>query len=454
MAMAKSGCGMLCVLSIAALGWGCGDDGELTGDTDGGGGGGRDGGVVVPRDAGPPPDLSTWPTANEWSWNGSWAPAAADFPVPGLLDDEYGDGHDGTPVLPPGEWDWNDAGNDLANWRNFESNLGSFDPLMDSMGRQYGWRLVGVSPSVDYQGPAAYFEGSSGTDILDLGPMGSIHSFAAGNLGDGPDVLVFDSSHSLDFRTGSSLSGSSRDDDLVIAGCRPNTDDGFDVLTTTVHTGPGNDWVFVRDISRAAIDLGNGESGRTDALDPADGHDLIVLRGNTHDFRVFGGRGDDVAVWHLDDNVQTVTWLGPNFFGGGGKGSALWDDPGTDRLVLAVPADTRMVTSTPTPNGGLLVMPTDGEFVDDPPTAADPFATYCVECGTGPGGRKTIILEYNSADGSVHTGYFFVTAFEELQVGVGEGARVYRLDDVAGTATLDETLEASPAPGFPPEMCD
>ena len=27
--------------------------------------------------------------------------------------------------------------------------------------------------------------------------------------------------------------------------------------------GPGHDWVFVRDISRAAIDLGNGDGGRT-----------------------------------------------------------------------------------------------------------------------------------------------------------------------------------------------
>ena len=69
----------------------------------------------------------------------------------------------------------------------------------------------------------------------------SVNSIA-GNLGDGPDILVFRYSHSLDYRTGSSAAGSSRDDDLIIGGCAPNRDGAFDILTTTIHTGPGRDW--------------------------------------------------------------------------------------------------------------------------------------------------------------------------------------------------------------------
>ena len=396
----------------------------------------------------PGPDAG-WPAPNEWSWDGSWTPT---LPLDCLLDDEYGDGHDGTPVLPPGEWDWDDSNDDLANWRNFETNLGTFTPLLDGAGDQYGWTLVPNEPDAcDFSGPAAYFEGSCGTDVIDLGPGGSLHSYATGNLADGPDVLVFRESWSLDFRTGSSESGAEADNDLVVAGCGENADGSFDVMTCTIHTGPGSDWVFVRDISRAGVDLGNGEHGRTDATDPLDGDDLVVLRGNTHDFRVFGGRGDDTAVWFVDENVQTTTWLGPNFFGGGGHGDALWHDDGTDRLVLAVPAGSPIVTSTPTPPGSVLVRGTDGELILDEPTQEDPFARYCVECGTSPDGRKTIIIEYVSADETISTGYFFVTAFEELQIGIGPGAEVFALDDVVGTAT---PLADAAIPTVPPDWPD
>ena len=399
----------------------------------------------------PGPDAG-WPAPNEWSWDGSWEPT---LPLGCLLDDEYGDGHDGTPVLPPGEWDWDDGNDDLANWRNFESSIGSFEPLLDGSGEQYGWRLVPNEPGAcDFSGAAAYFEGSCGADVIDLGPAGSLHSYATGNLADGPDLLVFRESWSLDFRTGSSESGAAADNDLVVAGCGENPDGGFDVMTCTIHTGPGSDWVFVRDISRAAVDLGNGESGRTDATDPLDGDDLVVLRGNTHDFRVYGGSGSDTAVWFVDENVQTTTWLGPNFFGGGGHGDALWDDDGTDRLVLAVPVGTPLVASTPTPPGSVLVRGTDGELVLDEPTQHDPFARYCVECGTSPAGRRTIIVEYVSADETISTGYFFVTAFEELQVGVGPGAEVFALDDVEGTATplADAAIPFVP-PDWPEAYC-
>ena len=435
-----------------------GDDAALEdagpGDADGAR---EDGAADDGGDAGP---SGEWPTPNEWSWNGCWAPGDGDFPLDGLLDDEYFDGHAGrdgspTPILPPGEWDWSDADDDLANWRNFDGNLGHFEMLRDGASRHYGWRLAGNAPdAVDYSGPAAYFEGSAGADWLDLGPDGTIHSFADGNLGEGPDVVVFHRSWSLDFRTGSSLTGGLHDDDLLVGGCGDNPDGSFDFETTTIHTGPGHDWAFVRDISRAAVDLGDGEGGRTDALDPLDGDDLLVLRGNTHDFRVMGGTGDDVAVWFVDDNVQPTTWLGPNFFGGGAWDTAIWDDAGTDRLVLAVPDDTPIVSVTPTPPGSLLVRATSGEFIQDDPTAADPFARYCVECGTGPGGRKTLILEYVASDEHVRTGYFFVTAFEELQVGVGDGARVYSLDDVAGSVSLPDGAVPTLPPAWPDDLCD
>lgn len=447
-------------LAMFLVGAACGDD--TPGDA------GRDADVAEDSDAGRDADAvddaddggagGGWPAPNEWSWNGSWRPGDGEFPLDGLLDDEYFDGHPdsggtATPILPPGRWDWDDASDDLANWRNFAGNLGTFEALRDGAGRHYGWRLAGLTPgAIDYSGAAEYFEGSSGADLFELGVAGSIHSFGNGTLGDGPDVLVFRSSWSLDFRTGSTLDGARRDDDLLVAGCGPNPDGSFDVETTTIHLGPGSDWAFVRDLSRAAVDLGDGAGGRTDTVDPADGDDLLVLRGNTHDFRVMGGNGDDVVVWWVDDNVQTTTWLGPNFFGGGAWDAALWGDDGIDRLVLAVPATTALVTSTPTPPGALLVRGTSGGFVEDAPTAADPFARYCVECGEGPGGRRTVILEYVAADEHVRTGYFYVTAFERLQVGVGEGARVYDLDDAAGTAVESAAAPFDP-PAWPVDRC-
>lgn len=425
--------------------------GSHAGGTSAGAGGRGSGG-----DGGAP---TGWPAANGYSWNGSWSPTAGQFPLPGLLDDEYFDGHldgqgDATPVLPPGEWDWDDANDDLANWRNFRDNIGSFEALTDDGQQHFGWRLVGLAPNVDFSGPAAYFEGSSGTDRIDLGPDGALHSYGSGHLADGPDELVFGRSWALDFRTGSSATGAARDDDLVIGGCGSHPDGSFDIETTSLHTGPGSDWVFVRDWSRAAVDLGNGEGGRTDSVDPADGDDLVVIRGNAHDFRVMGGAGDDIAVWYADEHVQTQQWLGPNFFGAGGWDSAVWDDDGTDRLVLVVPTGTTIVTAPPTPVGGLLVMPTDGELVDDAPTAGDPYTHYCVECAASPTGRKTMIFEYRSADDSVQTGYFYVSAFEELQVGLGANAQIYAIDDVAGTVAADGTLPPFEPPIPPTSYCD
>lgn len=403
--------------------------------------------------------LPGWPASNEWSWDGSWTPKDTDFPLAGLLDDKYFDGHRGpdgnpTPILPPGQWDYpDDHQNNLSNWTNFKTNLGFFERLGDSLGRHYGWHLVpNRTRNFDYSGAAIYFEGSSGPDILALGDESWIEGFGEGSLGDGPDILVFQKSHTLDFRTGSSKTGHKRDDDLVVGGCGANPDGSWDIDTTTVHTGPDSDWVFIRDLDRSAVDLGNGSDGRTDSVDKSDGDDLVELRGNTHDFRVFGGNGNDTAVWYVDDNVQVTPWLGPNFFGSGGWGDALWNDEGIDRLVLAVPPSTRIVTKAPE-SGALLVKPSDGSFIPDKPTEDDLYARYCIECGKGPGGRKTVIMEYVSEDGGrVDTGYFYVTAFEELQIGVGPDARVYTIDDAHGALKPAPGLPPFAAPAFPPEQ--
>lgn len=404
--------------------------------------------------------LPGWPVPNHWSWDGSWTPNDKDFPLPGLLDDKYFDGHKGpdgnpTPILPPGQWDYpDDRQNNLSNWTNFKTNLGQFEHLGDGTGRHYGWHLLpNKTRGFDYSGAAIYLAGSSGTDILALGDESWIEGFGEGNLGDGPDILVFQKSHTLDFRTGSSKTGHKHDDDLVVGGCGGNPDGSWDIDTTTVHTGPHSDWVFMRDLDRSAVDLGNGSDGRTDSVDKNDGNDLVVLRGNTHDFRVFGGNGNDTAVWYVDDNVQVSQWLGPNFFGSGSWGDALWNDEGIDRLVLVVPLDTEIVRTGPKP-GALLVKPSDGSFIPDKPTEDDPYARYCIECGKGPQGRKTVIMEYVSEDGRVDTGYFYVTAFEELQIGAGPDARVYEIVDVDATLKPAPGLPPIAPPSFPPEqMC-
>jgi hypothetical protein len=100
-----------------------------------------------------------------------------------------------------------------------------------------------------------------------------------------------------------------------------------------------------------------------------------------------------------------------------------------------------------------MVRATDGSYIPDEPTQSDPYARYCVECGTGPGGRKTIIIEYVSADESIQTGYFFVTAFEELQLGIGAEARVYSLDDITGLATLQPDATPFDPPEWPAHFC-
>ena len=57
-------------------------------------------------------------------------------------------------------------------------------------------------------------------------------------------------------------------------------------------------------------------------------------------------------------------------------------------------------------------------------------------------------------DGKVDTGYFGVTAIEELQVGVGPGAKVYRLDAVNGRAVAAPDLVPFDPPPVPYEYCE
>lgn len=384
---------------------------------------------------------------------------ASEISAANLFDEKYGDGHPyqgkPTPILPPGQWDWSAPNNDLANWKNFAQNVGQFELLTDAQQEPFGWELLGAAPNaVDFAGPAAYFEGSSGRDLMNLGREGKIHSFN-GRLGAGPDVLVFNESWSLDFSTSEDQGGAVADNDVVVAGCDVNNGPSFDIDTTSIHTGSGDDILFVRDAERSAFDAGNA-GGVTSALDPDDGDDITVLRGNMLDFRAFGGKGDDTVVWYVDEVKQDTEWLGPNFFGGGGAGDALWGDTGVDRLVLVIPTNTNVIGSGATQPGQLLVRILQNyksQIQWDAPTYGDPKARYCVTCGVGPLGRKTIMLEYRSANGAIHTGYFWVTAFEELQIGVGAGAKVYSLDDVAGTATLNPALPAFAHPPLDPAYC-
>ena len=425
--------------------------------------------VPSPSDTQPPPAPrfphagAGWPEPNAWSWDGSWVPAPDDFPLSGLFDDEYFDGHtlwDGTvsPILPPGRWDWNDANDDLANWRSFEGSVGTFRPLRDAADRQFGWQLLGNTPdAVPFNGPAHYFEGTPGVDVLHLGPGGRINSDTEGSLGDGPDVLVFDRAWSLDYRTGSSLEGGARDNDLVVAGCTPNEAALYDIYGATFHTGPGADRIYARDMRAAAIDAGNGDGGITSVLDPLDGDDLIVVRGNMKDFRLFGGAGDDVFVWYVDEMGEGISFAGPNFFGAGGAGDAIWDVVGTDRLVLVIPPDTRIVGAPPTRPGDLMVSDYYGNLPDfswDEPVYEDLYARYCVTCGTGPRGRKTLNMEYRAATGVAFTGWFWMTDVEELQLGVGPGAVVYRVDQASATLTRADDLAPFDPPPWPDVWCE
>ena len=404
-----------------------------------------------------------WPRApNAYSWDGSWNPKPEELPPDGLYDAIYNDGHlvntEPSPILPPGIWDY--TGNDgvthvLASWRGFSTGIGTFDPLVDTNDKPFGWRLLIVDPTgIAPTSGLTVFQGSSGTDIVDLGPEGSFASAGnpyyspdgiAAQMGDGPDMLRYKTGFSAAMRTGSSATGHLRDNDLAILGSDDDLPAGtYDIITTGIATGPGSDLVFMNNWERAAIDLGNGNDGRSDTIDPYDGRDIAVIGGNARDFRVWGGNGDDTFVWYVDEvNQAPNTWLGPNFFGGGSWDEALWADKGTDRLIMGVPASTPIVTTPGDSQPGTMLVMIESNYqtVIDTPTQDDPYGRYYVTAPPGPDGQKTMTLQYRSADGSVNTAYFYITDVEELQIGTGDDAKVYALDDVAGTATLSSSLE-------------
>jgi len=419
-----------------------------TGASNGSGAAGSGGGT------GGSPGAAVWSEPNEYSWDGSWTPES--FPIPGLLDETH-------PTLPPGKWGWDgscdcpgDEGLAIYNNEFVEKGL-DFLRLEDSAGHLFGWRLIdtdGGDTSLNHRGDN--YDGTPGVDIFDLGLAGMLQGTGPGdetpgiNLGDGPDMLRYGVGWSVDMRVGDGVRGGAFDNDLVILGTEDvlplNT---YDIQGTTVHTGPGSDLVFVRNFGPAAIDLGNGLSGRTDAIDPSDGGDMVVLQGNMRDFRIFGGNGDDVFVWYVDEVVDD-RWLGPSFYGGGGWGDALWASAGTDRLVLVVDPATEVVVQRGqhdnNPGSLLAMVYSDYGPTIDGPTENDPFARYYGSAPVGPADQHTITFSYRSADETVFTHDFFATSVEEIQLGLGTEALVYDVDQVTGALTASEAEPLLQAP--------
>ncbi len=442
----------LAVVSLAVLAaTGCSNKSDEGADSATGGsstGGGATGGTAPHHSTGAPP--TTPDAAGEYSWDGSWSPMPDEFPLAGLEDqDPTQQG------LPPGRWGWDGncscAGNEgTAIYDNeFVAKGLDFEQLLDSEGRLFGWRLVdtdGGTTELNHRGDA--FDGSDGVDIFDLDFLqgtGPGENTPGIHLGEGPDMLRYQTGWSVDMRTGATGRGALFDNDLVILGSEdvlPGNE--YDIYGTTIHTGPGSDLVFARNFGPSAIDLGNGSSGRTDALDEADGDDLVLVAGNARDFRIYGGHGDDTFVWYVDE-VADDRFLGPSFYGGGGWGEAVWGDPGTDRLVLIVDPDTEIVhvrgDHDDNPGSLLSFVYTDYSPSIDGPTEDDEFARYYGLAEIGPSNEHTVTFSYRSPDGSVFTQDSYLTAVEEVQLGVGDAARVYVIDQVTGQLTEDVTRE-------------
>jgi len=428
-----------------------GGDGDSPSGGDGDGGGGKvdDGADGDGMFNGAPAD------AGKYSWDDSWTPSS--FPVAGLIDETHAD-------LPPGKWGW-DNGCDcpgdegLAIYENeFLGRDLMFETVTDAEGEVFGWRLVSNDGSpIEMDARLDKFDGTPGVDIIDLKERGNLNGTGPNdqgspgiNLGDGPDMLRFGTGWSIDLRVGDSERGSEADNDLVILGTNdvlPNAE--YDIFGATIHTGPGSDLVFTKNFGPAAIDLGNGQSGRTDSVDGDDGDDMAILEGNMRDFRVYGGGGDDVFVWYVDQVVDNE-WLGPNFFGGGGWGDAIWADAGVDRLILAIDPATEVVTARGDHDGNpgsfLALIYSDYAPNIDTPTEEDVFARYYSTVPEGPDGQRTVTVSYRSADESVFTHDFYITSVEQVQMGVGDDAIVYDVDYVTGALTVSSAAPLTEIP--------
>jgi hypothetical protein len=414
----------------------------------GGSGSGPGGGTGVAGGGGsaPPsdPHLDPAPGANTYSWDGSWTPSADDFPIEGMVDETHA-------TLPPGKWGWDNAcdcpGDEgTAIYDNEYVGKGvELEQVQDDEGRLFGWRMISTgSGGIAFDHRADHFEGSTGVDIVDMNPDGEFLNSPGLDIGDGPDILRYSTGRGVDARTGSDTKGALRDNDLVILGSERQAGlNEYEIEGTTIHTGPGADLVFARNFGAAAVDLGNGQSGRTDAVDASDGDDVAVLQGNMRDFRVFGGNGSDTFIWYVDE-ANDDRWLGPAFFGCGGWGDAIWADDGTDRLVLVVPPDTTIAPTRPEHDGQmgslLAFIYLDYEIKEDAPTVSDPFARYYSTVPDGPNGERTITLGYRSESGSVDTADFYITNVDEIQLGLGPDAVVYTVNHETGALTLDASL--------------
>ncbi|MCP4712461.1 MAG: tandem-95 repeat protein [Planctomycetes bacterium] len=398
-----------------------------------------------------------WPgEPNDHSWDGSWTPSPAElvFPpgYPGLFDETYNDGHlvygEPSPILPPGNWD-GPYGIELHYWNNYSNSLfGDFNMLTDSNGNPFGWRFMPINPvSCELVAGVETFHGSSGTDIWDIAPEGSFHSTGNPtygppfNLGDGPDMFRFKYGWSGAITIGSSLTGHENDNDLMIAG-GDIPGQVNDIMTFGIVTGPGDDLVFVNNMERAVIDLGNGDGGRTDTIDPNDGDDIAVFGGLFRDNRIIGGAGDDIFVWNMDEHYQenpNGEWIGGPAFGCGAWDPAVWGCDDNDRLVLNIPDDTELLNAVfpnrlnglPVQNGRICVgvrSDFDGENHIDTPTENDLYARYYYLPGYGPNNELPLTFHYRSASGHVNSAWVEFIAIEELQIGTGPNAKVYDVD--------------------------
>lgn len=355
-----------------------------------------------------------------------------------------------SPILPPGTWDFYNSSTMqtalLANYNTFSAQIGTFILLEDGDSQPYGWLLESsVLGVIDIGVAAEIYGGSSGMEIVDTGPDGGIQSSANFTLASGPDIFRFSTARATDPRTGSTLTGSLNDNDLVIGGSeevRPVGDE--DVRSATIHTGPGSDLFFIRNMEHAAVDMGNGANGRTDTLDTGDGNDIAVIEGNFIDSRIYGGYGDDLFVWYIDEINTTNLLYANSFFGAGGWDPAVWQDEGTDRLILVVPDATSVFSGPGTPDPGEVQLGSRPGFPDfpvpDPPTVDNIYARYYSTAGLSPEGRRTVFIDYRPVTGSNHAGDNYLTGVEEIQIGIGPNAKVYRIDDINGEAVLASDL--------------